>query len=738
MLIKNIWRSVQTKPFISQTKKRDNGIALRLISGATTPKLSPSAVKILFGSQTGKSIRMYVLRGAHLGHFVASNRLIVSFFCASHMLGTSQCFATQLADEISNTLPSSSVHVTGLHEAPPEKLIGVEQGNEENQSDDALIFLLSCFGTGQPTENARSFIQWLNSDNEEAKSLLRNRNYAVFGLGNSRTHKQNYNIVGKKADSRLKELGGNRIHALGLGDDSDCIEDDFDSWSKSLIETLVRLDSQDVNTAVDNTSIGEESEGDSSFATAPMPNMNEEISGTDTNSPFGSVCLSELAKVTKPLVKSNIASAHNFPEMLLNDCYPVGRKPKKHLFDCPNFYAEGTAPFSILSNKALAPGQESLREAILMPCGLSEGLYRVGDLLWIYPQNHPVQVAAYTRAVNVNPRAIIEGVLEGASGEANDKNSKPRQYPYPLGLTVYETLQHCVDLSASPSLTLARAILGRDIDYKTEIDEPRRTTLDLLLEPGSRKLSLSELLFLLPPMHPRYYSISSSPNVHPNEIRIVYRPLKYITSRGVLREGVATSYLSLTVPAFDDDERGEYHKTFFPTVAAGVMQNSGFRLPDDPSIPIVMIAGGCGIAPFRSFIEERLHLAQTVVEDNFLGEAYLFFGVRHEDDEVYRTILNNAQDAGAITKAIISHSNPFCGDARFVANDLEANGELIYGLLERGGHIYLCGGASGLAWTSVKIIKAIIAQHGKMSPEEAEAHFERLLQEGRYHEDISD
>jgi NADPH-ferrihemoprotein reductase len=201
---------------------------------------------------------------------------------------------------------------------------------------------------------------------------------------------------------------------------------------------------------------------------------------------------------------------------------------------------------------------------------------------------------------------------------------------------------------------------------------------------------------------------------------------------------VATSYLSLTVPAFDDDERGEHHETYFPTVAAGVMQNSGFRLPDDLSIPIVMIAGGCGIAPFRSFIEERLHLAQTVAQDNSLGEAYLFFGVRHEDDEVYRTILNNAQDTGAITKAIISHSNPFCGDARFVANDLEANGELIYRLLERGGHIYLCGGASGLAWTSVKTIKSIIAQYGKMSTEKADAHFEKLLQEGRYHEDISD
>jgi sulfite reductase alpha subunit-like flavoprotein len=159
--------------------------------------------------------------------------------------------------------------------------------------------------------------------------------------------------VGKKADARLEELGGKRIHALGLGDDSECIEDDFDSWSKSLIETLAKLDSQDVNMVVDNASIGEKRKGNPDFVVASVPNVNEEVSTTDTNSYSGSSCLSELARETKSLAKSSIAVVHNFPKLLLNDCYPAGRKPKKQLFDCPNFYAEGTAPFSVLTNRAL-------------------------------------------------------------------------------------------------------------------------------------------------------------------------------------------------------------------------------------------------------------------------------------------------------------------------------------------------------------------------------------------------
>lgn len=39
----------------------------------------------------------------------------------------------------------------------------------------------------------------------------------VFGLGNSQY--EFYNYVGIKLDKRLEELGGHRLHTLGLGDD---------------------------------------------------------------------------------------------------------------------------------------------------------------------------------------------------------------------------------------------------------------------------------------------------------------------------------------------------------------------------------------------------------------------------------------------------------------------------------------------------------------------------------------
>ena len=49
------------------------------------------------------------------------------------------------------------------------------------------------------------------------------------------------------------------------------------------------------------------------------------------------------------------------------------------------------------------------------------------------------------------------------------------------------------------------------------------------------------------------------------------------------------------------------------------MQTGLFRLPEDTSKPVIMIGPGTGIAPFRSFLEERMVTGAT-------GKNWLFFG----------------------------------------------------------------------------------------------------------------
>ncbi len=65
---------------------------------------------------------------------------------------------------------------------------------------------------------------------------------------------------------------------------------------------------------------------------------------------------------------------------------------------------------------------------------------------------------------------------------------------------------------------------------------------------------------------------------------------------------------------------------------------SDFKLPVDPSTPILMVAGGTGIAPFKAFMEERIFL-KTANPDLQLGPAVLFYGVRNPSELGYDALL---------------------------------------------------------------------------------------------------
>lgn len=64
-------------------------------------------------------------------------------------------------------------------------------------------------------------------------------------------------------------------------------------------------------------------------------------------------------------------------------------------------------------------------------------------------------------------------------------------------------------------------------------------------------------------------------------------------------------------------------------------------MPSDQTLPIIMICGGTGIAPFRGFWQDREKDLERKNKSS-LGDMYLFFGCRDsKKDFLYNKELTN-------------------------------------------------------------------------------------------------
>ncbi|KAL7561784.1 hypothetical protein ACA910_013324 [Epithemia clementina (nom. ined.)] len=396
----------------------------------------------------------------------------------------------------------------------------------------------------------------------------------------------------------------------------------------------------------------------------------------------------------------------------------------------------------------------------------SDTSYKAGDHFVVYPRNADFIVDAYLNYLQVKPDASIITDDENNEGRASS-------YPHPKGLTVYETLSFCVDLGATPSPQFVRMMIANSKknnraaaviqNYKDQVATPRRTTLDLALELEAQ-LSLEDVLYNLPPLQPRYYSIASSPLRTHNDtntkdpvktdrkstLLLTYRSIRYLTSRGILRDGICTSYMDHLSPVVVGDcSNGS-------SMAGAIRSNPSFRLPSNPDTSVVMIAGGCGVAPVRSFLEERLLLHQQ--QGTQFGKALLFLGFRDMDDVVYVDLIEQCLSTNVLSTAHISsaRNGVFRGNESTdtsvtpsshsmiswtggnVTDSLDNNSDLLWNHFQQGGHTYVCGGALSFGAALRAGIVSLIQKQGNMSVEDASNYLRKMVAEVRFAEDLSD
>lgn len=218
----------------------------------------------------------------------------------------------------------------------------------------------------------------------------------------------------------------------------------------------------------------------------------------------------------------------------------------------------------------------------------------------------------------------------------------------------------------------------------------------------------------LEPLQPRLYSISSSPRHEADRVTLTVDVVRYrIGPRE--RLGVASTFL------------GERHAPGHP-LRVYVQKAHGFALPEDPTVPIVMVGPGTGVAPFRAFLQERQHSGAS-------GEAWLFFGHQKPSDFFYREEMDAWQSQGVLTRLSLAWSRDGA-EKVYVQHRMEQEGAELFAWLERGAHFYICGDAKRMAGDVERTLETVIARHGGRSAEAAKAYVQILKANGRYQADI--
>lgn len=238
--------------------------------------------------------------------------------------------------------------------------------------------------------------------------------------------------------------------------------------------------------------------------------------------------------------------------------------------------------------------------------------------------------------------------------------------------------------------------------------------VDVLAEKKT-KLNAEQLVGLLRRLTPRLYSIASAQSEVDEEVHLTVGVVEYQQGEET-RFGGASSYLSHRL-----EEGGE--------VKVFIENNNNFKLPQDDNTPVIMIGPGTGIAPFRSFIQERDNRDAE-------GKNWLFFGDRtFTQDFLYQVEWQKYLKSGVLSQLDVAFSRDQ-QDKVYVQHRLLENGQQLWQWIEEGAYLYVCGDATRMAKDVHEALIEVVQEHGKLSKEKAEEFITTLRKEKRYQRDV--
>jgi len=328
--------------------------------------------------------------------------------------------------------------------------------------------------------------------------------------------------------------------------------------------------------------------------------------------------------------------------------------------------------------------------------------YEVGDSFGIFPTNDPSLADAVLRALNA-----------------------PGDFPIG-GKTLREVLTDGVSLGPAPDMLfqLFSYITGGERRQKARAlaagDDPDGDAAHLDVLAAIQKFSgvrpdPEAFVEALDPLQPRLYSIASSPKADPTRVALCIDAVRYPV-KGRMRLGAASTFVA------DRVGLGDKIKVY-------VQKTQHFRLPADPSVPIIMIGPGTGIAPFRAFLHERMATKAP-------GRNWLFFGHQRSDyDFFYEDELTGMKAARVLARLTLAWSRD-SSQKIYVQDRMREVGRDLWAWLAEGAHVYVCGDAKRMAKDVEHALIDVVANFGARSANEAIAFVAELKKSGRYQQDV--
>ena len=593
-----------------------------------------------------------------------------------------------------------------------------------------LLAVMTSTYTSNPPSNAAAFKAWLERT-EPGAPAWRGCRYLVWGLGNSQWNA--FLAFPRYVHKKLAELGAAPLADFAYGDVGSPVWERLHAdWNGRVWPVLLELSGARPTAAAAARAAAERAAAGA-------------LTGADSSTAMHrSLVAAEVAPAPQPVGRATsftsimrLMSPGSRRRDASGPAEPGRSQPRVLLAPTilPNAVGMDTVEArAVVCRELLAPG--SPKQARHLELSLPPGVaYRVGDHLGVCPRNDEDQVGRLARRLG----AELDGLLMVPN------TLDVRAVPKGTVLQVRNVLTSLVDINGRPPAPLLDLLLGKVTDpaerarlaeirdvlqtpggpespLRAAVDAGGYDVLTLLDDFRSCSLNVFEFLQVAQPLRPRYYSTSSSPRVHGNDVAHLTVGLEATPVPGRSGRdfrGMSSHYLHTL-------REGDRLNIFLDSA-------DGFHLQDDVTKPMIFVSVGTGFAPMRAFLWERLALKQAGAP---LAEAALFNGIRSSSlDLIYGDEIRRFAAEGVLDHVHVATSRERPDRREYVQDRIREQGALVWRLLTAEGYVYVCGSQPMRDAVRAAFVD-VAADHGSLPREQAEAYVGDLETTTHYRPDL--